>query len=105
MAAQGRQLLQTTKHESLWGDRVITMVGPHGENVTSTCSVNPRPNFMDMYLHSSACLLESGGRACHCMRPVSAVLRCIRTRPPWNAFWRAGLTPDVRSLGAQALRW
>ena len=36
MEAAGRQLLQTTKESSLWGDKLITLVGPHGENVTTT---------------------------------------------------------------------
>ena len=55
MEALGRQLLQTTKEGSLWGDKLITMVGPHGENVTTTCIVTPRPNFKDMVQHACEC--------------------------------------------------
>jgi len=50
----GRVLLETTNEPSLWGDKVVSLVGPHG-NVTTTCSVNPKPNVRDMVHNSSAC--------------------------------------------------
>jgi hypothetical protein len=50
----GRELLETTNEPSLWGDKVVSLLGPHG-NVTMTCSVNPKPNVRDMVHNSSAC--------------------------------------------------